>query len=50
MNKFYIPLLAVRERQHYVEELEKQLPIDQVFYDDMHRGPLWSTIRALESA
>lgn len=48
-NKFYIPLIACRERQAYIDELVKMVRIDDIFYDDEHRGPLGNTIRALES-
>lgn len=46
---FFIPLIACRERQNYVDELLEILPINEVFYDDYKQGPLWNTIQALES-
>lgn len=48
-SKFYIPLIACRERQNYIDELVHMVHIDDIFYDDEHRGPLGNTIRALES-
>ena len=48
-NRFYIPLIAVRERQEYVDELKTLTRIDEVFYDDEHKGPMKNTLKALHS-